>query len=155
MAAVSGTGPDTGRARRRGGTRGMGPAVTALAAALALAGCVGERIVFGAGSPKYDGAWVGQFSLSVRTEGCRLTRGGLRVTIAEGTLDGKLRQPDRLARFSGVVTEDGTLDGAYIPGEYDSEDADLTGRFDAEAGRADGTWQSEYCRGRWNLRRIR
>lgn len=123
-------------------------------AALALTGCAGGSFGF-RGSPEYDGAWVGQFSVSMRTTECRLTRGGLRVRIDQGTLDGKLRQSDGMRRFSGVVVADGTLEDTYIRGQYDVEDAQLTGRFDAEAGTAEGDWQSERCHGRWELRRIR
>ncbi|MBP5856811.1 hypothetical protein KAJ83_07310 [Marivibrio halodurans] len=131
----------------------LAAASLSLAACAALTGCTGALKSFGSTSEAFDGAWVGQMNVVSRTRTCIMTRGGIRLTIDGGYMQGNVRQSGGNRRIEGLVQEDGTLSSTTIDAEFDKDTASLTGRF--EEMEAEGHWTSEECDGTWSLRKIR
>ena len=128
--------------------------VLSIVAVLLLAGCSGRSAqFFSAGSPDYDGAWVGQFQVSVRTVECKIERGGLRARISGGQIQGTARfRGSRNLAFSGVVEEGGNLKGGLVQVKLD-RNIEIVGTFAEKT--AKGTWSNKECQGSWNLRKIK
>ncbi|MAO93064.1 MAG: hypothetical protein CMM81_16185 [Rhodospirillales bacterium] len=121
-------------------------------ALIGLAACDATRL-FTPTSTEFDGAWVGQLSVSLRTEDCYIARGGLRVKVENGQLYGELRLPLGRGNFTGTVAEDGTVAGIKLTGVQGATDAEFTGTFQKNT--AQGEWTHKYCRGEWELKKLR
>jgi len=133
--------------------RGLLLPLTLVGATLALGACSDAILAIRGASPAYDGAWVGQFNLSTRTRACNLTRGGIRLTIENGVIDGKVRQPEQTLLMAGYVQKDGTLEGGRTIASFETDNTELIGTFTERE--AEGRWTSKLCNGSWNLRKIR
>jgi len=128
--------------------------VVTFVTALLLAGCSPQSAqFFSAGSSEYDGAWVGRFQVSVRTEECEVARGGLQARISGGQIQGTARfRGSRNLGFSGVVEEGGGLKGGVIKLPLDRS-IEIQGKFTEKT--AGGRWSNRECHGTWDLRKIR
>lgn len=126
----------------------------ATATVMLVAGCGGPMGSAFKGEPTpYDGAWVGQFSISVRTYECKLSRGGIRATIEGGRIEGMVRQPGERHKLYGSLDESGTLSDAETYPNYLKEKAFFEGALTETEG--EGSWSNEDCKGTWTLRKIR
>ncbi|MDF1749857.1 MAG: hypothetical protein P1V34_13380 [Alphaproteobacteria bacterium] len=123
-----------------------------MTAMVALAACDATRL-FTPTSTEFDGAWVGQLSVSLRQPECAITRGGLRVKVENGQIYGDVRLAVRRGTFTGVVAEDGTIAGVKLQGVQGAVDAEFTGTFLKNT--ASGEWTQKYCRGEWELKKLR
>lgn len=135
--------------------RKIGLAALGLAGLLALSACdsvQGARL-FTPTSTKYDGAWIGLMTLGLRQPECRLRRGGLRIRIDGGQMEGQARFDTTAGEFEGVVDEDGTIRYATLTGQYAKDDVEFTGTFGEDS--AKGVWQNKVCRGEWSLKKAR
>lgn len=129
--------------------------VAALFAVSLLAACqsLGVAQVFTPTATEYDGAWIGDMAVTFRKPECRITRGGLRVKIEGGKMDGVARFTSNASEVSGLIAEDGSLKYAFLRGRFEKDDVDLIGTFGERE--ATGTWANELCRGEWTLRKAR
>jgi hypothetical protein len=117
-----------------------------------LAACDATRL-FTPTSTEFDGAWVGQLSVSLRTEDCYISRGGLRVKVENGQLYGQVRLTAGRGSFTGTVAKDGTVAGVKLTGVQGAADAEFTGTFQKNT--AQGEWTHKFCRGEWELKKLR
>ena len=124
-----------------------------IAAMAALPACTEAVRAIRGSSSAFDGAWVGQLNVVTRTRSCTTTRGGIRVTIDGGVIDGTVRQGDSTPVFQGLILESGELASARIDARYDKDTAELSGRFEGD--QAEGRWKNKECSGTWSLRQIR
>lgn len=122
-------------------------------ALVALTACADAVRTLRGASDQFDGAWVGQFQVSSRTRACTLSRGGIRAAINGGVIEATIRQAGGVASFDGFILESGEVASGLIDGEFDKDDAEVTGSFRDANGA--GRWRSEECDGTWELRRIR
>lgn len=129
--------------------------IAALIALGALAACdsVTGAKMFNKSTTAYDGAWIGVMTVGYRLQECRLTRGGLRVRIVDGQMDGQARFATTAGEITGLVTEDGTLAWAGLRGQYEKDDVEFVGQFSEQT--AEGTWSNKVCNGEWSLRKAR
>jgi hypothetical protein len=123
-----------------------------LLALLAACDSVTGARMFTPESTVYDGAWVGTMNVAIREQSCRLTRGGLRVRIEGGRMDGIARFQVTQGDFTGVVGEDGAV-RAELRGRYAKDDVQFTGTLGEQTGA--GEWRNEVCGGEWELRKAR
>ncbi len=123
------------------------------AAVIFLAAC--EKPAFM--TPKatvYDGAWVGSFQMTSGTRECKLKRGGIRLRVEGGELDGRTRVARRNAPFNGFIDEAGQLQKGFVKApEFRKNDVEVVGQFGDRD--AEGTWKSRDCKGSWELRKVR
>ncbi len=126
--------------------------IALVVALMGVAACDATRL-FTPTSTEFDGAWVGQLSVSLRTADCYIARGGLRVKVENGQLYGDLRLPVGRGSFTGTVAEDGTVAGVKLTGVQGATDAEFTGTFQKNT--AQGEWTHKYCRGEWDLKKLR
>lgn len=127
----------------------------ALSALVALSACdtvQGARL-FTPESSEFDGAWIGRMSVGFHLAECRLQRGGLRVRIEGGRMEGQARFSTTEGEFTGVVDEDGEVRYATLRGQYAKDDVEFIGTFTETE--ATGTWSSKVCNGEWELRKAR
>ena len=130
-------------------------ALMAGAVLLIAAGC--DRLdgvqLFTPTSTAYDGAWIGDLSVTFRQEECRLSRGGVRLVVEGGRIEGAVRMNNYTARVMGLVQEDGTVRSGTIRGIPGVDEVEFTGTFGETS--ASGTWEQRRCRGVWDLRKSR
>lgn len=127
-------------------------AVSALVALSACDTVQGARL-FTPESTEFDGAWIGRMSIGIHLAECRLQRGGLRVRIDGGRMEGQARFSTTEGEFSGVVDENGEVRYATLRGTYAKDDVEFIGTFTET--NASGTWSSKVCHGEWELRKAR
>ncbi|MEQ8831651.1 MAG: hypothetical protein RLW87_17745 [Alphaproteobacteria bacterium] len=135
--------------------RHYGLAVLGLVGLLALSACdtVQGAKLFTPTSTKYDGAWIGLMTLGLRQPECRLRRGGLRVRVEGGRMEGVARFDTTEGEFEGVVDQDGSIRYATLTGQYAKDDVEFTGTFGENT--AKGIWQNKVCRGEWEMKKAR
>lgn len=124
-------------------------AVTALCACDTVTGAT----LFNKTTSAYDGAWVGTMTVGYRLAECRLTRGGLRIRIDGGEMEGQARFELTAGEVKGVVAEDGTIAYASLRGQYAKDDVEFQGKFSEKT--AEGTWANKVCNGKWELSKAR
>jgi len=127
--------------------------IMAAAALIAVAGCTDTIRQMRGTTDAYDGAWVGQIQVVTRTTACRISRGGVRATVAGGVIEGVVRQATGEADFGGFILESGEVADGLLDAEFDADSGVIEGRFDGAI--AEGTFRTEDCSGVWDLRKIR
>lgn len=139
----------------RSDRRTFGLATLGLIGLLALSACdtVQGAKLFTPTSTQYDGAWIGLMTLGLRQPECRLRRGGLRIRIDGGQMQGQARFDTTAGEFEGVVDKDGSIRYATLTGQYAKDDVEFSGTFSEDT--AEGTWQNKVCRGEWTLKKAR
>jgi len=98
-------------------------------------------------------AWIGDLSVTFRQEECRLSRGGVRVVVEGGRIEGAVRMNNYTARVMGLVQEDGAVRSGTVRGIPGADEVEFTGTFGETS--ASGTWEQRRCRGVWDLRKSR
>ena len=129
--------------------------ILAVFSVFALVSCdsvTGARL-FTPETTEFDGAWIGELTIGIRTESCRLSRGGMRVRVEGGEISGQARFDRLSGEVFGVIDADGTIQYATFTGLWARDDVTLEGVFGATE--ATGAWGNEDCSGEWVLRRAR
>lgn len=124
--------------------------------ALGLSACdsvPSASTLFAQPSSIYDGAWVGRMSVGIQTPKCTTRRGGIRISVTGGRIDGIVRSDGETSRLSGVIEEDGSLVGGKMAADNARFDVEFVGNFTEKS--ASGTWKNQYCTGEWELSKAR
>ncbi|NMM44297.1 hypothetical protein HH303_07395 [Rhodospirillaceae bacterium KN72] len=130
-------------------------AVSILLLALGLAACdsVAGVSMFTPKSTAYDGVWVGQLTVGLKTDKCYVSRGGVRLRIVGGRLNGVVRFQEGEGDISGVLDDKGVVQLVKVNNSYDGTDVALEGQFGEST--ASGTWNNGFCTGDWELKKAR
>ena len=127
--------------------------VLLMVGAVAACDSVAGVSMFTPKSTAYDGVWVGQLTVGLKTDKCYVSRGGLRVRVSDGRLNGVVRFSQGEGDITGVLDDEGVIQLVKLNNTYDSKDITLEGRFDETT--ASGTWQNDFCTGDWELKKAR
>ena len=121
-----------------------------LAAFLLLSGCL-STVETAKGHP-YDGVWSGQLSLSIGNTTC-MRRENMIIEVLDSEISGKTRDQKYKSSFDGIVSASGDVVNGLIDLGTKNRNALFTGVFAENT--ANGEWQSKYCKGVWDLRKVR
>ncbi len=124
-----------------------------MAAAVTSCDTVTGARLFTPTTTEFDGAWIGEMSLGLREESCRLSRGGIRIRVDGGQITGQARFDRVNGDVVGVIGADGVISFATFTGEWTRDDVSIEGVFGENE--ATGTWGNDVCHGEWVLRRAR
>ena len=127
--------------------------VLLMAGGLAACDSVAGVSMFTPKSTAYDGVWIGQLTVGLKTDKCYVSRGGVRVRVVGGRLNGVVRFQEGEGDISGVLDEQGVVQLVKVNNSYDGTDIALEGQFGGSA--ASGTWNNGVCTGDWELKKAR
>ena len=122
-----------------------------IGAILAVGACSSSSVEKAEGHP-YDGVWLGNLALSIGNTTC-LRRENFTLTIEYSNISGRMKKIKYNTSFKGEIDKDGQFVNAKILLGTEKRDAVFLGSLEGATGQ--GTWKSQYCSGKWSLRKLR